>query len=43
MKNSIALLYKIKKIDLQGLTKALNNGWITREEFEEIKAKGQDK
>lgn len=35
-KNSIALLYRTGKIDIAGVRKAVERGWISVEEFSEI-------
>jgi len=39
-KNSIALLYRTGKIDINGIRKAVEREWITVEDFKEIT--GQD-
>lgn len=39
-KNSIALLYRTGKIDINGIRKAVERKWITVEDFKEIT--GQD-
>jgi hypothetical protein len=35
-KNSIALLYRTGKIDIAGVRKAVERGWIGAEDFKEI-------
>ena len=39
-KNSIALLYRTGKIDINGIRKAVDRKWITVEDFKEFT--GQD-
>ena len=35
-KNSIALLYRTGKIDIAGVHKAVERGWISAEDFSDI-------
>lgn len=35
-KNSIALLYRTGKIDITGVHKAVERGWISAEDFSDI-------